>query len=585
MPLARSLVSLAAAAALAAGAAGSTPPVGYQGRLESDGRPVSGDVRMRFTLFDAPQGGRRVGDGVDLPAVPVRDGLFRAELPFGPLALRGTEHWLRVEVFDPQAGGFVALEPRQRLAAAPMALALPGTRTLGPDDGFSVLGGSPENTLIAGLRGVTVSGGGGSGGIRNAGFSDFVTVSGGANNHAGSVAVDGDYATVGGGLGNFAIARHSVVSGGFDNIAQGAGATIGGGEGNFTDAPQSVISGGLNNCADAPRSTVAGGENNAAEGEEAAVGGGFDNTASGVAAMVPGGERNTAAGRARLAAGFRARAAHDGTFVWSDRSGGEFTSAAPNTFLVRAAGGIGINESTLRGKVHLRHGRLEGSQRWSVIIVNDGAPGWVTGMRNSNEGFFDVTNAVDGGSGFARLNSFGVWNTVSDARLKADVRPMEDGLDAAMRLRPVSFEYRSAPGERRIGFVAQEVREVLPSLVTEGDVLTMDYATLSTVAIAAIQEQQREIERLRRETERQARLLEEALRRLDGAASQSAASPSPSENRRQSQYVNPEAEQAAAGPQSAGMPTWAAAATPSHPPTTKPTSTPPSVVARQPSGR
>src|SRR5690606_41674651 len=68
MPLARSLVSLAAAAALAAGAAGSTPPVGYQGRLESDGRPVSGDVRLRFPLFHAPQGGRRVGDGVDLPA-------------------------------------------------------------------------------------------------------------------------------------------------------------------------------------------------------------------------------------------------------------------------------------------------------------------------------------------------------------------------------------------------------------------------------------------------------------------------------------------------------------------------------------
>ncbi|MEM7756409.1 MAG: hypothetical protein AAF297_12350, partial [Planctomycetota bacterium] len=43
-------------------------------------------------------------------------------------------------------------------------------------------------------------------------------------------------------------------------------------------------------------------------------------------------------------------------------------------------------------------------------------------------------------------------------------------------------------GDPHIGFIAQDVRELFPSLVTEGETLTLNYSGLSVVAIAALQE-------------------------------------------------------------------------------------------------
>lgn len=75
-------------------------------------------------------------------------------------------------------------------------------------------------------------------------------------------------------------------------------------------------------------------------------------------------------------------------------------------------------------------------------------------------------------------------------------------LDKAMALRPVSFHFKSHPTEeKQIGFIAQEVRELVPSLVTTAEILTMDYAGMSTVAIGAIKEQQAIIVALQKKIE------------------------------------------------------------------------------------
>jgi hypothetical protein len=70
------------------------------------------------------------------------------------------------------------------------------------------------------------------------------------------------------------------------------------------------------------------------------VGGGYENTASGDSSTVPGGAENTASGAYSFAAGFEAQAQNNGSFVWSDNSGGAFSSTANNQFCVRAAGGL-----------------------------------------------------------------------------------------------------------------------------------------------------------------------------------------------------------------------------------------------------
>jgi len=60
---------------------------------------------------------------------------------------------------------------------------------------------------------------------------------------------------------------------------------------------------------------------------------------------VAGGEDNTAAGSRSFAAGFHAKANHTSAFVWGDNNIADFNSTAPNQFLIRAGGGVGINKN------------------------------------------------------------------------------------------------------------------------------------------------------------------------------------------------------------------------------------------------
>ena len=58
-----------------------------------------------------------------------------------------------------------------------------------------------------------------------------------------------------------------------------------------------------------------------------------------------------------------------------------------------------------------------------------------------------------------------------------------------MALKPVSFVYNNDDSEdetQHVGFVDQDVREQFPSLVTNGELLTLDYSSLSVVAIADV---------------------------------------------------------------------------------------------------
>lgn len=136
---------------------------------------------------------------------------------------------------------------------------------------------------------------------------------------------------------------------------------------------------------------------------------------------------------------------------------------------------------------------------WPIRITNDIQTVFETGMRVTDDGFFEVTNKIDGPANFARLSTTGNWTSVSDERRKAEIVELGPVLERALALRPVTYRYKGADGraagERQLGLIAQQVRPLFPSLVSEGDgLLTLDYSTLSTVAIAAIQEQQGQIE-------------------------------------------------------------------------------------------
>ena len=122
------------------------------------------------------------------------------------------------------------------------------------------------------------------------------------------------------------------------------GATIGGGGASgYTNRvidDYATVGGGLTNIAGGLGATVGGGNNNTSSDVYATIGGGQSNSASGQWATVPGGLRNTAQGNCSFAAGYRAKANHDGAFVWADSTDADFASTANNQFAVWASGGV-----------------------------------------------------------------------------------------------------------------------------------------------------------------------------------------------------------------------------------------------------
>jgi hypothetical protein len=99
--------------------------------------------------------------------------------------------------------------------------------------------------------------------------------------------------------------------------------------------------------------------------------------------------------------------------------------------------------------------------------------------------------------------------TPSDGRLKTDVEDVSSALEQLNQLRPVSFLYDQSKSPigfatgKQFGFIAQEMEQVLPALVSEWTMNTedpenttykqVDLLKLVPLLVRAIQEQQAQI--------------------------------------------------------------------------------------------
>ncbi len=108
----------------------------------------------------------------------------------------------------------------------------------------------------------------------------------------------------------------------------------------------------------------------------------------------------------------------------------------------------------------------------------------------------------------------------SDRRWKNDVQDLTYGLESVLHLRPVSYKWKhKETGERHCGLIAQEVLDIIPEIVSNSSGedldndesrLTLAYLELIPVLIKAIQEQNAEIEDLKKRVAS----MDEALRRV-----------------------------------------------------------------------
>ncbi|MFT4611683.1 MAG: hypothetical protein ACI8QQ_001045 [Psychroserpens sp.] len=135
--------------------------------------------------------------------------------------------------------------------------------------------------------------------------------------------------------------------------------------------------------------------------------------------------------------------------------------------------------------------------------------------------------------------SVNALNTTSDKRLKKEINTINYGLESLLKLKPVSYKWKTGKQDTKLGFLAQDVEQVIPEVVShktisqeekkqyhlEGrtlpsdDLYAMTYSELIPVLVKAIQEQNQEIKVLKTELEKKNITIEKRLKALENKSS------------------------------------------------------------------
>lgn len=198
------------------------------------------------------------------------------------------------------------------------------------------------------------------------------------------------------------------------------------------------------------------------------------------------------------------------------------------------------DQDAVRGVVE---GNGTGERRAGIFLVTGSSTGLKFGVQGvigtsgvAGEQYAIYGSVAPSDQVFQRAGYFsgdvtitGTLNQPSDGKLKKQVETAPYGLEAIKRLRPVRYEYQrekydymTLPKGAQLGFLAEELEEVLPELVQEnrhpnsiqGDTEnapeapngTMDYKGINYIGIIpvltrAMQEQQEEIEEVKADNE------------------------------------------------------------------------------------
>jgi hypothetical protein len=215
-----------------------------------------------------------------------------------------------------------------------------------------------------------------------------------------------------------------------------------------------------------------------------------------------------------------------GRLVFSTTSDGSGTPT--ERMRITSAGYVGIGTTTPNSLLTVGDGT--GSK---VMVVNGGNTGTAGGcaftwQNGSNPiiaignysgiygGAYDASPTIYNGSGLSYKvgnmtaavgthfmkwnNATGNWTyDTSSARYKDNIENSSYGLTEVLAMRPVTFTYKAEPNRHDVGFIAEEMLDVIPEVVaknTEGEPDAISYDRLTSVLCKAIQELNAKVESL-----------------------------------------------------------------------------------------
>ena len=133
------------------------------------------------------------------------------------------------------------------------------------------------------------------------------------------------------------------------------------------------------------------------------------------------------------------------------------------------------------------------------------APAIFCKQDNSNVGIGTTTPAYKlqvGNSGDGTQARANAWNTFSDARLKKDFSGIDHPLEMVDKLNGYYYYWKDGTDQsRQVGFSAQEIRRIMPEVVSEGDdgLLSVEYGKMTPLLLEAIKALKTENDRLKTE--------------------------------------------------------------------------------------
>ena len=404
---------------------------------------------------------------------------------------------------------------------------------------FATIGGGLNNT--ANGFGAVVSGGtdnsasGGAsvgGGILNTASGGGAVISGGLANSATS-----SWSTVGGGTGNMATAITSTVAGGENNIAGGRSSTVPGGSLNSAGGDYSLAAGRRAKIDGAHDGAFLFSDHNNVDFNSAA--------ADEFAARATGGVRFVTAidgsGNPTQTVSIDNTGTVTAAAFVGDGSGltnlpsvadnlGNHT-ATQNLILngnylsgdggnegvfVDANGNVGIGIASPETRLHVE-GAASGSTSTDFVATIKNTDTDATNSTRYNglkiQAGKDNNNGANSrfiafyrpdGSEIGTVRQDGAstinFSTSSDVRLKQHIVPTAYSLDDLLKIEVQDYEFRTEPGRKQTGFIAQDLYKVYPAAVSKGgeDVVTdpwmVDYGKLTPLLVKAVQDQQATID-------------------------------------------------------------------------------------------
>jgi hypothetical protein len=206
------------------------------------------------------------------------------------------------------------------------------------------------------------------------------------------------------------------------------------------------------------------------------------------------------------------------------------TSSSTSNELLRIGGNgnVGIGTSSPITKLDLSGIKTTGAG-WGTGSGNDGPsqaiiPAGFNGSSRANDWPSGWVGGLSTCDIVGSATYFSTYVTRSDRKLKENILDMNrEVVDQVMKLRPVTYTLKERMPETeglQYGFIAQEVRELFPSIVTkakdeEKGTIGMNYQALIAPLVKVVQSQQFEIENLKQINNTHQQKNEELIKRLE----------------------------------------------------------------------